>query len=35
MNLSKDIDRILEMHKTYPKHDVSFVSIGNQYKRQS
>ncbi|MCJ1777994.1 poly(glycerol-phosphate) alpha-glucosyltransferase [Mammaliicoccus sciuri] len=33
MNLSKDIDRILEMHKTYPKHDVSFVSIGNQYQK--
>ncbi|OOV76454.1 poly(glycerol-phosphate) alpha-glucosyltransferase [Mammaliicoccus fleurettii] len=30
MNLSKDIDRILEMHKSYPKHDVTFVSIGNK-----
>ncbi|QJF26062.1 poly(glycerol-phosphate) alpha-glucosyltransferase [Mammaliicoccus vitulinus] len=30
MNLSEDIDRILQMHKSYPKHDVSFVSIGNK-----
>ncbi|MCJ0965374.1 poly(glycerol-phosphate) alpha-glucosyltransferase [Mammaliicoccus sciuri] len=30
MNLSRDIEKILEIQKLYPIHDITFVSIGNK-----